>query len=119
MNFWSTSNRYPPVLCRLLARKPNGPPLTANEIAAGSKLTLFDVEIISKQTDWSSVPLPVMRQFLTGCRIDFCSRSDLKRLREYLRSRPTWLYLRRSPLWLSYYEPLLKSYAKSLCPPKP
>lgn len=113
-SFWSTALRYPPILCRLLARKKNGPPLTEQEIAARAKLSTLEVHLLSKETSWDDVHLGTMKKFLAGCGLDFCNRADMKRIDAYRRSQPTWKYLRRSGQWLSYYEPLLKTYAASL-----
>lgn len=116
MTYYQVSHRYPPILCRLLARKKNGPPLTDQEIAARAKLSTLEVNLLSKLTNWEDVAFGVMKKFLAGCGIDFCNRADMKRIDAYRRSQPTWKYLRRSGQWLSYYEPLLKAYAASLRP---
>lgn len=115
-SFWNTSRRYPPILCRLLARKKNGPALTEKEIADRAKLSALEINLLSKLTVWDDVSLSVMKKFLAGCGLDFCNRADMKRIDAYRRSQPTWKYLRRSGQWLPYYEPLLKTYAASLCP---
>lgn len=112
--FWTISNRYPPILCRLLARHPNSKPLTAEEIAARGRLSITEVNLISHQTDWAQVTLTSMRAFLNGCGIDFCKRADMHRVDSYIRAQPTWKYLRTSGLWTSLYEPMLKKYAASL-----
>jgi hypothetical protein len=113
-SFWNMARRYPPILCRLLARKKNGPPLTEQEIAARTALTVLEVSLISKLTTWDDVPLKSMQGFLRGCGVDFCNRSDMRRIDAYRRCQPTWKYLRRSGQWLEYYEPLLKAYLASI-----
>ena len=117
MTFYQATNRYPPILCRLLARRKNGPPLTDKEIADRSGLTVFEVKTLSTLTRWDDVPVGTMWKFLVGCGTDFCKWADMKRIDAYRRSRPTWKYLRRSGRWLDYYEPLLKAYAASLTKP--
>lgn len=114
MNFWRNSELFPPILCRLLARHRGGAPLDDQEIMRRGSLTHTEVKLISVQTDWRGVDLPTMRKFLTGCGIDFCCRRDMNRIKTYIGSEPNWLYLRKSPHWLSYYDRLLKVYLKSL-----
>jgi hypothetical protein len=128
MNFWQyagieprrhlklghTLPQYPPILCRLLARHKRGAPFTVQHIAEHGGLTEVEVLLISQRTDWGGIDVFTMRRFLRGCGIDFCSRTCMHRLHCYLRSNPNWAYLRRSPDWLSYYNPLLQTYSKSL-----
>lgn len=112
-SFHSHARRYPPILCRLLARRRFGPPLTVEEIAARGRLTVLEVNLLSEQTQWDTVMFGGMTRFLTGCGIDFTKRADMKRIDSYIRSKPTWKYLRNSGLWTSLYEPMLKKYAQS------
>lgn len=116
MTFWDRSSILPPILVRLLARHSHGPALTAVEISKASGLPPHQVEYLSHHTDWSGVDLPTMRSFLLGCGADFENPDQMKRIDQYLRikPRPTWKYLRTSPLWLSYFQPLLKRYLKAV-----
>lgn len=114
MTFWQYCDNFPPILVRLLARQSYGPPLTTAEIvkraAERSRLTLIKVEIISELCDWSTVPFGDMRAFLHGCNSDFCDSKAKRRADSYLRKNPSFAYLEKSPLFKTYYQPLLKSW---------
>jgi len=114
--FWERSQRTPPILVRLLARHPNGPPLTEEEISQASGLPVHEIFCIGQSTDWSGIDLPKMRRFLVACRIDFENFTQMKRVDSYLRMKPTWKYLRMSPIWKTFYEPLMIRYRKSIRP---
>lgn len=107
VTFWEYAHRYPPILVRLLARKPSGEALGVAEILRASRLTYSEVECISQKMDWSGVDLPTMQSFLSGCRLDFCDRKTMNRVNTYLR-QPKWLHLRRHPLWATYYSPMFE-----------
>ncbi len=122
MNFWRTSIVYNPILCRLLARVPHGRPLKDYEVAARAGLTEWMVAAISRSSNWSGVDLPMMRQYLHGCGVDFCNVVQMKRVDAYRREqlrlaklgRSTWRYLKRSPDWQSKYQPMFLSYLEYL-----
>lgn len=113
-SFWITANRFPPILCRMLARRKNGPPLSDDEIATRSGLTALEIRLLSLQTSWDTINLGDMRRFLCGCGMDFHDAAAMARAKDYLRKKPTWKYLRISGRWTSLYEPMLKSFAQSL-----
>lgn len=112
--FWATADRFPPILCRLLARRPYGPPLTDAEIAAASGIPIVHVFAIGQSTTWHGIDLPTMRKFLTGCGMDFEDFNQISRARNYLRHKPSWKYLRVSPQWRTMYEPLMRKYRQSI-----
>lgn len=118
-NFWEYSEKFTPILVRLLARHPHGAPLSAHEIAIKGGLEPYQVEAISWNTSWSGIDLPTMRKFLTGCRIDFCNQTQMRRVYWYFRKRPTWKYLRTSPNWLTIYYPMIKRWRESIAKPTP
>lgn len=130
ITFWKRAQAFPPILVRLLAKHKQhgygGKPLTDAEIADASGLTQIQVAAISQGTNWTGIDLPTMRQFLTGCRLDFCDRVAMKRATEYCRvqarlakqNRTTWTYLRISPLWKTLYAPMIQRYRQSLAPSK-
>lgn len=118
MNFWTLADRFPPILCRLLARHRAGAPLTVADIARVSGLSVQEVTLIARQTNWEYISLPYMARYLTGCGIDFCNPVQMHRIREYLRynarTRTPWSHLRKSPDWASTFEPMLAKYKDSL-----
>lgn len=113
MTFWQRSSRIPPILVRMLARRRHGPPLTDTEIATASGLAPSQVFAIAQCTDWTGIDVPTMRRFLQACGVDFEDRKQMVRIDAYLRARPSWQYLRTSPLWRSYFEPLMCRYIQS------
>lgn len=106
----------PPILCRLLARHPNGSPLTTWEIASSSGLLPIRVLVISEMMSWNAVPLDDHFAFTRGCQMSFDNARQMKRVRAYARAlgkgliaRP-FLYLERSPDYESYYLPLRQKF---------
>ena len=117
MSFTSTAKKYPPVLCRLLARNRRNA-LSNWEFFQRVTLTAFEIEQISRLTSWDNVPFGTMQKFLKGCGIDFENWRQMGRLNDFIKSQANqgspWRHLRKSREWLSYYEPLLKLYVRSL-----
>lgn len=97
--FQQRLDRFPPVICRLLAKHQWGPPLTSREVADRSGLSLYRVDAISTLTSWNEVTVGDMRAFLTGCGLDFQDSKAMNRVHCYLRSRSKnkFVHLRRSP----------------------
>jgi hypothetical protein len=111
--FWVRLNRYPPVLCRLLAREKRGRPLTTAEIAERSGLPPAKVEAISASISWDGIEVEDMRRFVQACGCDFDNQPNMRRVEDYLRKRPKFTYLKRSPQWESYYCPLVVKWMDS------
>lgn len=109
---WSKLESYPPLFIRLMARKKYGRPLTTEEISQRSGLNPVEVEAISDMTSWDYLTIRQARQFMKGCQINIESTTDIKRVRDYLRHDPTFAYLRRSPLWDTYYKPKFIAWMK-------
>lgn len=118
LTFEERLRRYPPCLCRLLAKKRWGPPLSSAEIAACSwgLLSPAAVDDLAQHISWDNIPLGQVHAFLAGCGIDLEDRRCMDRLDRLLRGTvkngrrqpPSLLYLRRHPQWKSYYLPLLR-----------
>jgi hypothetical protein len=116
MNFWQRSQQLPPILARLLAREKFGPPIADEQLASKAGLPVHQVYVISQCTTWAGIDLPTMRHFLVACNVDFENGRQMKRIDVYLSQRPTWTYLRKSPYWKTFYEPLMRRYLASLQP---
>jgi hypothetical protein len=112
MTIWARTSRYSPVLCRLLARHRYGPPLTGEEIARRSGLSEFEVNTISRCTSWQGIDVDTMRRFMQACQTDVDNRQQMHRIENYLR-RPTFAYLKRSPLWKTVFKPLMKLWLEA------
>lgn len=112
-------DRYPPILCRLLAKDgPYGAPLTDRQIAQASGLSLYDVHFLSEKPDWEGVDLQMLRAFTSACGVSFDDPVAMKRVTVYLRGKkrggrrvpPTFRYLRKSPEWKTVFRPLAKKW---------
>lgn len=113
MNFYSKAEKIPPILARLLARHKNGPPLSDIEISDRSRLTIVKVHAISQSLSWDDISITEMRRFMEACNVDIENPVQFNRVMAYLR-RPTWKYLRTSPLWRAFYLPLIQRYLASV-----
>lgn len=122
MTYLERINNFPPILVRLLARKRYGPPLTTEEISDRTRnpnaqcqyfLSPAEIEEISKCIDWTRISLLSSLSFQLGCGIEFHDNTAMRRVNDYLTRKPTFRYLRASPLWKSYYLPLLIRWRKS------
>lgn len=117
-SIFTTAQRFPPILVRLLARVRRGRPLSDLEISKASGLPIHQVHVLSQSTDWRGVDIYTMRAFTAGCGLDFDSRSQMKRAIVYLRGKtvrgrriaPNFKYLRRSPYWATFYQPMVKRW---------
>lgn len=113
--FWERIDRYPPVLCRLLARIPKGRPLTNAEVSSRSGLSPAQVEAISRQVDWRGIDLPTARAFMVGCGTDLSNRAHCKRIWVYLRTQPKsasakFSHLRKDRNWETHWLPLIELF---------
>jgi hypothetical protein len=99
VTFWKRAQDFPPILCRLLARRKWGRPLTDTEIAdrtdrivgpPGILVVLAPIEVgkIALSTSWKGIDVYDMQAFLIGCNIDFCNAEQMKRIDSYIRSNP-------------------------------
>lgn len=113
-SFQKYALRYPPILCRLLARVPNSRPLSIDEIASRGGMSNLEVVMLSERTSWDEVPFMHMMRFLKGCGVDFGDARQMRRVNDYIAKRPTWKYLKSSGRWTDTYEPMLKQYAQTL-----
>jgi len=112
MTFYRRAENYPPCLVRLLARSGNKP-LTTVQISEQSGLTPFKVEAISHSLTWKEIDIESMRAFTRACGMDFCSWRSNNKTDAYIRSKPSFEHLRKSPSWSVYYMPLLLKWAAS------
>lgn len=113
-DFFVRLDTFPPLVCRLLARRITRAggveAKPAEDISKDSGLRLGEVNSLSWHTSWDDVPVKLVRRFALGCGVDFTSRDSMRLQSGYLRRRPSFKYLKKSPLWSSVYEPLIKIY---------
>lgn len=114
--FWQRAEQLPPCLVRLLARHPHGKPLTDKEIShrMGWENVICAVRFLAEKTDWEGITLDSMRLFLQACNVDFENVVQMKRVDSYLRSKPSFTYLRKSPEWSTKWAPMLQRWRDSL-----
>lgn len=121
--FFRRADRFPPILCRILARKKKrGAPLTDDELAYRSGLLLYDVHWLSQKTDWMGVDIYTLRSFTDACDLSFDDPAALKRAESYLNGKkrngrripPNFRYLRKSPQWGTVFKPLIQRWTSSL-----
>lgn len=108
--------RFPPVACRLLARRRcrtgGFVPLTDAEIVSASHLRMADVKALSWETDWDNIPVGRMIAFMKGCGIDLENRRTLWNHWRYLKNS-SFGYLQSSPDFESFYIPLAEEYMRT------
>lgn len=104
---WEKLDKYPPLFLRLMCRHRYGPPLTTQEISERSGLNEVEIEAISNETTWNRLTVDQARRYMKACGIDLFNGKDLKRVRDYIRLTASFAYLKRSPVWETYYKPKL------------
>jgi hypothetical protein len=83
MSLLSVANRFPPCLCRFVARKNHGhTPMSHRDIAAASGISKTKVAELSLRRTWDGVPIDEVESFARACGVDFLRP---KRVLEYLR----------------------------------
>lgn len=115
-NFWDILRKYPPVLCRLLAKDRDGA-LTDEDISAISGLSLSDVYSISNQVSWNGIAIDKAERYLKGCMLDLARADHRRRAYDYLRKKGTFAYVSKSPVYRDQLLPralILKRYRESL-----
>lgn len=117
-NFYLMAKRFPPVLCRLLARERAGRAKTTEELSRSCGMSVARVDSISRCASWSGIDVIEMELFTKACGVDFSSRKDMHRVKMYLRGKrngltrtpPAFRYLRQSAEWTTLYMQLLDSW---------
>ena len=69
MTLIQTLNRFPPCLCRLVARKGRTP-LTLAQIASLSGLSVSTVRALSAKKSWCGVSIDAVQSFSSACGVD-------------------------------------------------
>tara|TARA_R110000824_G_C14820770_1_gene636696 strand:- start:150 stop:512 length:363 start_codon:yes stop_codon:yes gene_type:complete len=111
---WDYLDKFSPALVRLLARRKTGKSkraivaLSNQEIAIASSEPVNRIITISMMTNWEEVPVGTARRFCDACGFDPFSSADRNRASAYLRSGPTFKYLKKHPHWDTFFKPLIK-----------
>jgi len=99
-------DRFPPVICRLLARHKDGGRVVAwrtEEIASRAKMSPAEIMLLSQRVSWDGVPVDTMLRFTTACDIDLDDHLCIKRKLDHLAKLQSTLprFLIKSPEWES------------------
>lgn len=110
--------RFPPLVCRLLARRHERGrgimPLATGEIARRSGLSVTTVASLAQLLSWDTVPAPQALAFAKGCGIDLDDRDSLRHHSAYMkRLKGAPRYLVRSPDWATVYAPLIQLWEEA------
>lgn len=85
MTILEKCNKFPPFLCRLVARKVHGrQPMTNAEIARKSGLSIANVDKLARARNWNHCTLKTVAAFAMGCGVDLLRP---RRHLDYLRRR--------------------------------
>jgi hypothetical protein len=107
---------FPPILVRLLARNKRLP-LTPIEISSRSQTWgTHYIEALSRETNWGTTSVTDAITFCRACGLDLDDAEIWRRTVDYLSRKPTFRYLRTSPEWKSYYQPMLKRWVQCCYP---
>ncbi len=121
-SFYDLLKLFPPCQVRLLARERYGKPLTNEQIATASGLSAREVALISQMTSWQDVDVDALQRFTHGCGLDLDKPASVKRKLVYVRGQhytgpnrvpPSYRYLRQSPDWAKFYNPLILKYVRA------
>lgn len=108
--------RFPPIICRLLARRKVSAttvvPMTDAEICAASGLSIGEVKGLSWLKSWDGVGVDIMLAYSKACGVDFDDPISMKRNWAFLAKTGSATHLRRSPDWKTFYAPLSREAAK-------
>lgn len=115
---WKILHKHPPALIRLWARRrvktKTVRAISLQEIAIASGLPLARVQVIAASLNWTGITIPEAERFIAGCNFDPLDPADRNRQSSYERSclkrnsSSRFAYLKKSPLWLTEFRPLIE-----------
>lgn len=84
MTLTETIDRFPPCLCRIVARDPNhrGRRLSLHELSKASGLSYGAIARLSRKKSWGNVPPMMIDRFADACGVDLLHP---KRKMQYLK----------------------------------
>lgn len=90
MTLLEIADKFPPCLCRFLARKKHGhQPLSVRDLAELSGLSKSTVAVLSLKRSWKGVPIDVVVRFTEACGVNLMRSAEV---RKYIRrSRRVYL----------------------------
>ena len=86
--------------------------VSLQEIAIAAGMPLHRVQQIAHSLTWENVTISEAERFILGCNFDPLNPADRNRQSAYERScqnRSPFAFLRKSPLWVTEFLPLIES----------
>lgn len=98
------AEKFPPHVCRLLARKANGRrPMSCRDLAVEAGLSKSYVAELSRKRTWAGIPIDVVEKFSLACGVDLTRTRNVK------------IYIRRNKkIHLRAAVPVQRKFFKSL-----
>lgn len=85
MSLFSIVEKFPPRLCRFLARKAHGQkPMSHRDISKASGLSVGCISKLSMKTSWKGVDIDIVERFSNACGVNLLATS---RQKEFLERR--------------------------------
>lgn len=109
--------RFPPIVCRLLAREGRGSRpvvLSDEDIAERSGLTLAQVQGLSHLLTWDDVSCQQMLAFSKGCGVDLSDRYTVHKHWCYIKGKRAFTFLKSEPDYETRWKPMYASYVNYL-----
>jgi len=108
--------RFPPIVCRLLAREGgrHSRLLTDKEISERSKLSEPRVIGLSHLLTWNDVPCGQMLDFTRGCGVLIDDRDSMHKHWRHIRGRGAFIYLKKEPDYETRWKPMYQTYVNYL-----
>ena len=117
LTFWRLLEEFPPIMVRLLARRPihqrTCEAVSHREIAITTGYALSRIIEISESLTWANITFAEAKSFMAACHFDPTRAADRQRQSDYIYSwtkkQPTQPphYLQRSPYWATEFQPLI------------
>jgi hypothetical protein len=87
LNILQLADRFPPAVCRYLARKDHGhSPMSHRDIAKASGLPKTKVAELSLKKSWKGVPIDVVVRFSSACGVNLLKTGETRKyVRRYKR----------------------------------
>jgi hypothetical protein len=105
--------RFPPIVCRLLAREGRGSrPVVLSDatIAERSGLTVAQVQGLSHLLTWDDVSCAMMVAFSSGCGVNLSERDSMHKHWCYVKGKRAFTFLKKEPDYETRWKPMYASY---------
>ena len=77
MTFLEKANRFPPYICRYVARKRHGTePMSHSDLAKASGISRSYIAELSKKKTWKGIPINVVDAFSIACGVNLSNPKE-------------------------------------------